>query len=396
MASMKSDTARYFYIDNLRTMVIMLVILLHLAVTYSNLGRWYYNEDHVQGFFGQIFFGLFQTFVQGFSMGLLFLVAGYFTPGAFERKGFGRFVKDRWRRLGLPSLFYLLAVTPFICWTELPSSQWRGSASSFPEFYGGYLMSAGMKLLGIGPMWFALALLIFSIIYALLRAVRPPAASTGGGWGNASFGILVALIMIIAAGAFLLRLVFPLGTMFWGMQLCYFSQYIVLFIAGIFAYRSKVHERITSAAGRRWLIAGIVLGFAGLFVIKWAAGVYDFSAHTTNFRNAAATIAGGASLLSISFALWESFVAVSMTVGLMALFRDKLNGGGGLARKLSDSSFAVYMFHPPIIIAVTLAMQMLTIAPVLKWAIAGLISVPLCFLLAYHVLLRIPVLNRIL
>lgn len=85
-----------------------------------------------------------------------------------------------------------------------------------------------------------------------------------------------------------------------------------------------------------------------------------------------------------------------MTVGLMALFRDKLNDGGSLARKLSDSSFAVYMFHPPIIIAVTLAMHMLIIAPVLKWAIAGVISVPPCFLLAYHVLLRIPVLNRIL
>jgi len=85
-----------------------------------------------------------------------------------------------------------------------------------------------------------------------------------------------------------------------------------------------------------------------------------------------------------------------MTVGLMALFRDKLNNGGGLARKLSDSSFAVYVFHPPMIIAVSLALQTLVVAPVIKWAIAGLVSVPLCFLLAYHVLLRVPVLKRIL
>jgi hypothetical protein len=41
-------------------------------------------------------------------------------------------------------------------------------------------------------------------------------------------------------------------------------------------------------------------------------------------------------------------------------------------------------------------MQVLVAAPVLKWAIASLICVPLCFLLAYHVLLRVPVLNRIL
>ncbi|OPY00028.1 MAG: Glucans biosynthesis protein C [Syntrophorhabdus sp. PtaB.Bin047] len=396
MAAMKSDTVRYYYVDNLRTAVIMLVILLHLAVTYSGLGRWYYNEEHAPELFGLVFFSLFQTFVQGFSMGMLFLVAGYFTPGALQRKGFGRFVKDRWRRLGLPSLFYLLVVTPFICWTELPSSQWRSSASNFPDFYSEYIMSAGMKLLGVGPMWFAVALLIFSIIYALLRTVRPPTESTGAARGNGSFGILAALIFIVTVGAFLLRLAFPLGTIFWGMQLCYFSQYTILFIAGILAYRTRFQERITSAVGRRWLIAGIFLGFPILFVIKWMAGVYHFPVEAAHMKSAYANVAGGASWFSFSFALWESFVAVSMTVGLMALFRDKLNNGGGLARKLSDSSFAVYMFHPPIIIAVSLAMQVLVAAPVLKWAIASLICVPLCFLLAYHVLLRVPVLNRIL
>jgi surface polysaccharide O-acyltransferase-like enzyme len=396
MATMKSDTVRHYYIDNLRTMVIMLVILLHLAVTYSGLGRWYYNEEHAPELFGLVFFSLFQTFVQGFSMGMLFLVAGYFTPGALQRKGLGRFVKDRWRRLGLPSLFYLLVVTPFICWMELPSSQWRSSTSSFPDFYSGYILSGGMKLLGVGPMWFAVALLVFSIIYALLRTVRPPAERTGAVRGNGSFGVLAALILIVTLGAFLLRLVFPLGTIFWGMQICYFSQYIILFIAGIFAWHTKFHERITPAVGRRWLIAGIALGFPILFVIKWMAGVYHSPVEAEHMKSAYASVAGGASWFSFSFALWESFVAVSMTVGLMALFRDKLGNGGSLSRKLSDSSFAVYMFHPPIIIAVSLAMQVLVAAPVLKWAIASLICVPLCFLLAYHVLLRVPVLNRIL
>lgn len=393
---MKNGPARYYYIDNLRTMVIMLVIMLHLAVTYSNLGLWYYNEHQVKEFFGQVFFGLFQTFVQGFSMGLLFLVAGYFTPGALDRKGLGRFVKDRWRRLGLPSLFYLLVINPFIIWVEVPSPAWTYGASNFFDFYKQYIMSAGMHLVGVGPMWFALALLIFSIIYALLKTVLPETARTIAGRGSSTFGALIALIMIIAVGAFLVRLVFPLGTMFWGMQLCYFSSYIVLFIAGILACRTKFYERVTSAVGRRWLMAGLIIGFAGLFLIKWAAGVYNFPAHAINIRTMFASFAGGVSWSSFIFALWESFVAVSMTVGLMALFRDRLNFGGSLTQKLSDSSFAVYMFHPPIIIAVTMAMQMLTIAPVFKWAMASIICVPLCFLLAYHVLLRVPVLNKIL
>ncbi|MEN6319989.1 MAG: acyltransferase family protein, partial [Syntrophaceae bacterium] len=264
------------------------------------------------------------------------------------------------------------------------------------EFYRQYLTSAGMHLLGIGPMWFALALLIFSIIYALLRSILPAAANTRTGPAKGSFGVLIALIMIVAVGAFLVRLVFPLGSIFWGMQLCYFSSYIVLFIAGMLAYRTNFYERINSAVGKRWLIAGLIIGFAGLFVMKWIAGVYNFSAHVLNIKTFTGSFGGGVSWLSISFVLWESFVAVSMTVGLMTLFRDKLNFGGSVARKLSDSAFAVYMFHPPIIIAVTLAMQILVIAPALKWTMASLISVPLCFLLAYYVLLRVPVLNKIL
>ncbi len=136
-----------------------------------------------------------------------------------------------------------------------------------------------MGLLGMGPMWFAVALLIFSIVYALIKAVLPATADTGVRPGSTSFGALAALIMIVTVGAFLLRLVFPLGTIFWGMQLCYFSQYIVLFIAGILAYRTRFQERISPAVGRRWLISGIVLGFVGLFAIKWTVGGF-LSAHT--------------------------------------------------------------------------------------------------------------------
>jgi glucans biosynthesis protein C len=390
-----NTTTRYYYIDNLRVTAIMLVILMHLAVTYSNFGLWYFNEVRPLGFFSHIFFGVFQSFLQGFFMGMLFLVAGYFTPGAYDRKGFGRFIADRCRRLGLPSLLYLLAVTPFICWVEVPGV-WTGSASSFPAYYRQYIMSAGMNLLGFGPMWFAIALLIFSIIYAMLRKIWQRDVSIRAQWEGGSFNTLLVLFLLIAVTAFFLRLVFPIGTIFWGMQLCFFAQYVVLFIAGIFAYRTNFLEGITSATGKKWLLAGLIIGSVGWLTMKWISGLYDFSTHTINPNTGSGSFGGGISWKSFSFALWESFVAVSMTIGLLALFRDKFNYCNSFTQKLSDSAFAVYMFHPPIIIAVTLAMQTLAILPVFKWATASLISVPLCFLLAYYFLLRAPLLNKIL
>ena len=392
---MKGTVKREYYIDNLRTMIIGLVIMLHLAVTYSSLGIWYYNERVAHGFFGQVFFATFQMFTQSFSMGLMFLLAGYFTPASFDKKGFGRFFIDRFRRLVIPALLYLLVITPFVCWTEVPGRVFTGGAANFTEFYGNYLRSGGMKFLGIGPMWFAVALFGFSVFYALARLILPAAGKYNSEKKEANL-VLAGVILAVAAGAFLLRLFFPIGSIFWGMQLPYFSQYVLLFAAGIFAYRTKFFERLNPATSKKWLAAGLIAGTAGLIALKIAAGMYDLSTFTIVMNPAGGTFAGGVSWKSISFAILESFIAVSLSAGLITLFREKVNFTNSLTKSLSGSSFAVYMFHPPIIIAVTLAMQALLILPVAKWVIASIISVPLCFFLAYRVLLRIPLLNKIL
>ncbi len=391
------DTAkREYYVDNLRTMVIMLVVMLHLAVTYSSLGRWYYNEQIYRGFSSQVFFATFQMFTQSFSMGLMFLLAGYFTPASYDRKGFGRFVTDRFKRLGLPSLLYLLVITPFICWIMVPTPEFTRGAATFGEFYRNYIFSGGYEFLGVGPMWFAVALLGFSIIYALVRAVVPGTGKNERGDKRTSWAMLAGLVIVVAAGAFLLRLVFPIGSISYGMQLCYFSQYLILFTAGIFAYRGNYLASISPAMGKGCLVAGLTAGTLGLFTLKIAAGMYDLSSFRIVLNPPRGTFAGGITWPSISFAVLESFIAVTMSAGLIAQFREKMNFSNPLTKKLSDSSFAVYMFHPPIIIAITLAIQALVFAPVPKWAVASIISVPVCFFLGYRVLLKVPVLKKIL
>jgi hypothetical protein len=389
------EKTRLYYIDNLRVATIMSVIMIHLAVTYSGSGIWLYNEIRPLNFFNHIFFRFFQTFIQAFSMGMLFFVAGYFTHMAIDRKSSSQFVSDRFRRLGLPALFFLLFITPFAVWVQ-GSTLWEYEASGFLDFYSQYLQSAGMQLLGVGPMWFALALLIFSVIYVLGRLIFPQAANRDSRQGVLNASRLLLLIVIIAAVAFLLRLFFPIGSVFWGMQLGFFSQYIILFIAGIAVYRTNCLENITPAAGRYWLAAGLILGFLGLLLFIYLIDAYDFSTLTIKTLHSGKSDASGANWGAVYYALWESFVAVAMTVGLLGMFRDKLNFSNSLTQKLSAAAFAVYMFHPPIIVAVTKSMQALDMQPVFKWAMAGVISIPLCFLIGYYILLRIPLLKKIL
>ena len=201
-----------------------------------------------------------------------------------------------------------------------------------------------------------------------------------------SLGKAVLLILIIAVSAFLIRIVQPIGTSILNMQLCFFASYIALFLVGIVAYRNDLFARIGYRTGRRWLIGGIVLGF-----LAWLALVIVATASGTT-----AALNGGLTWQSAAYSLWESFVAVAMSIGLVAVFREKFKCQSSLVKKLSDNSFAVYMFHPPIIVAGALLFSSVALYPVVKWLALCVICVPLCFAATHFVFRRIPFLKNVL
>ncbi len=46
------EKARLFFVDNLRALLITLVIMVHLSVTYGGVGGWYYQDgkpDQISG-----------------------------------------------------------------------------------------------------------------------------------------------------------------------------------------------------------------------------------------------------------------------------------------------------------------------------------------------------------
>lgn len=364
---------RLLYIDNLRLMLIAFVVMQHLAVTYSGFGSWYYVEGIRLDVISTIWFAFYESFQQAYFMGLLFLITGYFAAGSYDRKGFGPFVRERFRRLIVPTLIYMVAITPFIEYVEL------GNPYTGLDLVG--------FLSGTGVMWFAVALFLFSLAYGLVRLIaRRPVPASGGELLEPSFARAVLLILIIAVPAFLIRLVQPIGTSVLNMQLCYFASYIALFVVGIVAYRNDLLARIRYRTGRRWLIGGISLG-----LIAWLALVV-----AATISGSTAALNGGLTWQSAGFSLWESFVAVAMSIGLIAVFRERLDRQSPLVKKLSENSFAVYMFHPPILVAVTLLLGAVALHPVVKWAMLCVVCLPLCFGATHFVLRRIPYLKDVL
>jgi glucans biosynthesis protein C len=55
---------------------------------------------------------LFCTVNQAWFMGLFFLLAGYYTPAAYDRRGTAGFVRERLLRLGVPLAGYFFLLHP--------------------------------------------------------------------------------------------------------------------------------------------------------------------------------------------------------------------------------------------------------------------------------------------
>ncbi len=221
---------RLAYVDSVRASMIILVLGMHAAVTYSPFGSWYLREHPPLNLAQALFFLTFQAFLQGFFMALLFFVAGCFTPAAYDRKGPARFLADRFYRLGLPTLLFALLIGPL---TEYYlAGSWRTRAS-FAQAMEAYVVS-GRVLSGTGPLWFCVALLMFSTVYTLWRM----STSNTGPARDLSCGQVGLTVLAMAAATFLTKTMIPGGWAVFNMQLADFPSYIIMFAAGVRAGRS--------------------------------------------------------------------------------------------------------------------------------------------------------------
>ena len=103
---------------------------------------------------------------------------------------------------------------------------------------------------------------------------------------------------------------------------------------------------------------------------------------------------GRGSWQSAVFALWDSIFAVGVSLALITFFRRFLDGGKKFGRFLSQHSFAVYVLHVPVIVFLMLALSGLQIAARLKFGLAVIVCLPVCFGIAW-LIRNIPYVKKI-
>ena len=371
----QSLNTRLFFIDNLRWLMIIFVVMMHVNVTYSMIGGWYYIEEAQLDLFQILYFGMYGSFTQAYFMGLLFFIAGYFVPASYNRKGFGLFTKERSIRLGIPSLIYMLIIHP-VCIIILNHYQkWN---LDIPELYLNNIRTFSF-LDDTGPMWFALALLIFSLVYALTRKLGL-GAETVAKKNPVNSKQILAAALFISVFTFGTRILFPIGTNIFNFQLCFFPQYIVLFILGIIFSRRKLMLNLPYRLGMNWFKLTLIIGIPVwlLIMIFGEAATQGFEAFEGHF-----------SWQSAAYSFWESFFCVGICSGLIVLFREKVNTQGRISKFLSANAFGVYVFHAPILIFISMLFKDTDMYPFFKYLLVAIITLPASFTVSYLVR-RIP------
>ena len=329
-------TSRTDFLDRIRVLLTALVILHHTAITYGADGGWYLRYP-ASGQASGLLLTLFCSVNQAFFMGMFFLLAGYFSTRSLEAKGARRFLTDRLLRLGVPVLVFGFVLGPFTIALAAPPA-----GESLWSYWWQLMAQATFN---IGPLWFAYALLIFSVALMVLRLLLPKLR-----W-NLSTAVLhhawvVVFLVVWGVAAFSLRLWVPTGEERGLLQVGYFASYILLFFFGCAAAQARLLENIDRKLALPW-------GWISLLTIP---SLFAYAILSGALQGGSFHVNGGWTMPALAYAMWEPFVAGGIMLMLLWRFRVSAQPWA-LWKKLAPLCYAAFIVHAPVVVGLGVLLE---------------------------------------
>ena len=185
---MKSE--RVHYIDNLRWITISLLVIYHACMAYNTWGEKNY-----------IFFkdlkplAFIVVLISPWFMPLMFLLAGVSASYSLSKRGYGKFIGERFKRLGIPLLIGLIINTPILSYiADLTHNHYQGNfIQHYVIFYSRFTDLSGYDGgFALGHLWFLLALILISLIACLVIKLLPR---------NKTVMLITGIVLAIAGAA---------------------------------------------------------------------------------------------------------------------------------------------------------------------------------------------------
>jgi glucan biosynthesis protein C len=380
---------RLLYLDNLKIFLIFLVILHHVGQGYGPTGGWWFymsSQPEKLEWMGRFF-----CVNASFFMGLFFMISAYFFAPSFERKGFKKYTFDKLIRYGIPLVFAYWILMPPIFYFNYELYTDNPSLPFFKFFRQIYLGIGGqpdwfkptltwpLRDLGFGHLWFVENLLVYALLYAVTRVILRK-TSFANKFNLNVYLFTLAYIVIVSFATVIVRDYHKVGDIknvfgFLMIEVAHWPIYLGFLISGIIASQTNLFKKFPSVYGKSLLIIGLLL----------ATKIYFPSLYPDAINSWAGKY----------FEIFETIMGFSLSFGLIVIFRDYLNVTNKLLTNMAENSYAAYIFHYPIVIALQFSFDKILINVLNKFIIVGFLSIIATF--AFANLIRKPkIIRRIL
>lgn len=321
---MVHEEKRLVFLDNLRTLIIFLVVLYHAGWVYERSGMlssvWIVDDPSKNDLSGII-----NLITDMFMMPTMFFISGYFAPLSLKTKKGWTFLISRFKRLMVPWIFAVLTLIPlykfiFLYSRNLPQE----NLVSYFHFNGGILINQGW-------LWFLPVLFLFDLIYFLLSKINPVP------FKFSLKGSILAIFLIGFIYSFCMSIFNYYGwtkTILLDFQNERLLIYFMTFLLGSLCYKlnvfnnkhtkKKLYYFICSTA---WIPMNVYIVFLINLVLN--PGNYIISKTVDVFL------------------VWFSFhlSLLSLMYIVINTFRYYLNRKGKILNRLNNCSYGVYIIH---------------------------------------------------
>jgi surface polysaccharide O-acyltransferase-like enzyme len=374
MQGVARGAVRMPFMDNLRTFIVLLVVMFHGGVGYMvHMPSWWYVPDARKVIAADAFLALTEVFM----MPLMVMIAGYFARRSLARSGPGRFMMGRVTRLVVPWVVGVVVFTPMITYVALAA---RGEAPEHAgAFFGSYF---GSRLFHHAHYWFLGFLAAMSAMLAAWVRWRGMALGAVVRVRGLSVWEYAGLLLSCAGSMFAINVWVPDDTWWvWGyvvsVQPTRVGIYVTWFVLGLLAHRRGWFEQGGYAPEpRRWVGIAIV------------AGAIDLAWRSWSLRH------GGTGVMAIN-AWMHAVLCLGAGMACLGVFRKYVDYTPRWVAGLVRNSFGIYFIHFVIVVGVAHAASAWDLPAAVKWGVVSLGSIAVSWCVSEFALTRLPGIRRV-
>lgn len=344
---------RKTYIDNIRCMVVVIVVIYHVF--------YMFNGEVTAGVIGPFkpvqYQDSFQYFVYPWFMLLLFVISGMSARFCLNGHSEKEFLKSRTVKLLVPSTIGLFVFWWIAGYYNMMIVGAYESMSAVP----GPILFIIMAVSGTGPLWYIQLLWVFSVLLILIRKIEKDRLY--GVCEKANFPVLLCLTLIIWGAAQILNT--PIIVVY------RFGIYGVGFFLGYFIFS---HDEVMKRLEKWWLPLSIVaLGLGiGFVTVFWGEPYAEHQVLDTLLCNVYAWIA---------------------TLAVLSVMKKWGNFENPFSRFMGRKAWGLYLFHYLPLSACAWYLHLYTaLPPVAMYLFVGVAAFAGALIL-YEIIRRIPVLR---